>query len=420
MSRFVAREQPQAQVVAQSSAAWWARIDRSWLWAAQLFLGYRVLLSVWGAWVSSAYPKLPQEAAIGLWPGDAPLGAWLHRLLIAPTVRYDVNWYARIAEHGYGEAGSTAFHPLFPLLMGVLGRLLGGSYALAGWLIAQVCCLAMLALLYRLVLLDHDEATARRTSLFLLGSPLGFTFLIPYTESLLLMCVVGALYAARRERWLLAGLAGAGAALTKQPGAVVLLPLLWELWQQQGPNLRAWRWRPSLRPLVGVALVPLGLLIFLIYRATLGDLGFSAANPLSIVDALLVTPSYRDTWGEYFSWPWDNLLLAIEQIQTKPYFFLIFNTLLMAIGVVLTCYSLLRARRSYALYSAALLLMNLSIVYPLWPYMGIIRRFTIIFPLFIQLALWGRSRLITALILSVNALLWVYISEAYMRLAFVP
>jgi hypothetical protein len=67
-----------------------------------------------------------------------------------------------------------------------------------------------------------------------------------------------------------------------------------------------------------------------------------------------------------------------------------------------------------------LLLMNLSIVYPLWPYMGIIRRFTIIFPLFIQLALWGRSRALTALILVCNTILWVYISEAYVRNAFVP
>ena len=64
--------------------------------------------------------------------------------------------------------------------------------------------------------------------------------------------------------------------------------------------------------------------------------------------------------------------------------------------------------------------MNLSIVYPLWPYMGIIRRFTIIFPLFIQLAVWARSRRVALLIVCANALLWVYISEAYMRLAFVP
>ena len=96
----------------------------------------------------------------------------------------------------------------------------------------------MLALLYRLVALDDDEATAQRTTLFLIGSPLGFSFLLPYTESLLLLSIVAALYAARRGRWWLAGAAGGAAALTKQLGVVVVLPLLWELWQQHRNAVR--------------------------------------------------------------------------------------------------------------------------------------------------------------------------------------
>jgi hypothetical protein len=298
--------------------------------------------------------------------------------------------------------------------------LLGGNYLLAGWLIAQVCCVAMLALLYRLVLLDNDAGVAQRATLFLLGSPLGFSFLLPYTESLLLLCIVGAFYAARLGRWWLAGLAGAGAALTKQPGVIVLLPLLWELWQQQGDRLRARDFRPLLGPLLGLALTPLGLLAFLGYRATLGDIAFSWSDPSSFVGALLVTPSYLGTWGEYFSWPWINLQFALEQLQTRPYFYLIINLFVMLFMLALIVYTTLRQRRSYAIYGLLLTLMNLSIVYPLWPYMGIIRRFTIVFPMFIQLAQWGRSRAVTTLILIVNTLLWVLISEMYVRNAFVP
>jgi hypothetical protein len=119
----------------------------------------------------------------------------------------------RVAEQGYSyRLGSTAFHPLYPLLIGGLGRMLGGNYLLAGWLVAQICCVAMLALLYTLVLLDYDQGVAQQTTLLLIGSPLGFIFLVPYAESLLLLCIVGAFYAARRGRWLLAGLAGASAA----------------------------------------------------------------------------------------------------------------------------------------------------------------------------------------------------------------
>jgi len=399
----------------------WLALDLSWRWALKLFLGYRVLFTLWTAWVSNRFPYYAQERLVSAWPGGAPLDLWLRRVLLWPSVRYDVIWYMGIAEHGYAyKVGSTAFHPLYPLLMGVLGRLLGGHYLLAGWLIAQVCCVLMLVLLFRLVLLDYDQGVARRTTLFLLGSPLGFSFLLPYTESLLLLCIVGAFYAARQGRWWLAGLAGAGAALTKQPGVIVLLPLLWELWRQRREQIQARDLRALIRPLLGLALTPLGLLAFLAYRATLGDVKISLSDPSSFIGAFLVTPSYQQTWGEYFSWPWVNLLFALERLRTAPYFYLVINTFVMLIMVVLVCYSLTRLRRSYSIYSLLIMLMNLSIVYPLWPYMGIIRRFTIIFPLFIQLAVWGRSRLFTLLILVCNTLLWVFISEAYVRNAFVP
>src|SRR5690349_16948462 len=115
--------------------ALWLALDPSWRWALKLYLGYRALFSLWTAWVSARFPYYAQEAATSSWPGGAPLDMWLRRVLLWPVVRYDVIWYMGIAEHGYAyKAGSTAFHPLYPLLMGLLGRLLGGHYLLAGWL----------------------------------------------------------------------------------------------------------------------------------------------------------------------------------------------------------------------------------------------------------------------------------------------
>jgi hypothetical protein len=405
-------------------SARWAALPESWRWALRLWTGFEALFIVWCAWVSSVYPKFAQEAGVPVWPPGPALGAWLERVTLLPLLRYDVIWYVGIAQYGYGyRPGATAFHPLFPWLMAIGGRLLGGSYGaylLAGWLIAQVCTVCMLALLYQLVRLDYDEVIARRATLFLIASPLGFAFLIPYTEPLLLLCIVAALLAARRGRWWLAGLAGAGATLTKQPGLVVLLPMLWELWRgwrnTRGPRpLRA-----LLGPLTGLALTPLGLLVWLAYRATLGDVGISASNPFSLVDTLLVTPTYKDVWGEYFSWPWANFGYALEQLRDRPYFYLIINVFIMLIMLAIALCAALRQRGSYAIYTVALILMNLSIVYPLWPYMGIMRRFTIIFPLFIQLALWRRPRVLTTLLLFWSALLWVLISSMYVRNAFVP
>lgn len=403
--------------------AWdgWPALDPAWGWALRLFLGYRVLWTFWTAWVTAVFPHDLREATVSVWPITGALGTWIERVVLWPNARYDVIWNLGIAEQGYSyRLGSTAFHPLYPLLIGGFGRVLGGNYLLAGWLIAQVCCVAMLALLYKLVLLDYDQGVAQRTTLFLMGSPLGFIFLVPYAESLLLLCIVGAFYAARRGRWLLAGLAGAGAALTKQPGVVVLVPLAWELWRAFGADVRARRLQPLLRPLVGVALVPLGLLAYLVYRATLGDVEFSLVNPSTLIWALLVTPSYDRVWDHHFSWPWTSFMVALDRLRTAPFFYLILNTFGMLIMSVIVLYGALRQRGSYVVYGLCLLVMNLSIVYPLLPYISVIRRFTIIFPLFIQLALWGRSRRMAMLILVCNTLLWVYVSEAYVRNAYLP
>jgi len=92
----------------------------------------------------------------------------------------------------------------------------------------------------------------------------------------------------------------------------------------------------------------------------------------------------------------------------------------MLIMLALTLAAAVRVRRSYAIYSLTLAALNLSIVYPLWSYMGIIRRFTIIFPLFIQLARWARSPVVLWLTLGCNALLWALIASMYVRNAFVP
>ena len=399
----------------------WYALDPAWRWSIRLYLGYRVLLSIWAAWVSAVFPHSVPEKAIAAWPISGPVGDWLGRVLLWPSARYDVYWNIGIAQMGYAyRPGSTAFHPLYPLLIGLLGRAFGGDYLLAAWLIAQVCCVAMLALLYKLILLDYREAVAQRTTLFVLGSPLGFIFLVPYAESLLLLCILGAFYAARRCRWLLAGLAGACAALTKEPGVVVALPLAWELWRAHRGDLRARRWRPLLRPLIGLALVPLGLLAYVVYRATLGDAEFSWRHPSTLIWALLVTPSYDRIWNHHFGWPWESLLVAIARLRTAPFFYLILNMFGMLIMATLVCYAAIRQRGSYAVYGLCLLVLNLSIVFPYLPYISILRRFTIIFPLFIQLGVWGRSRGLTGLVLFCNTLLWVYITEAYVRNAYLP
>src|SRR4029079_9154843 len=78
---------------------------------------------------------------------------------------------------------------------------------------------------------------ASRSVWYMLIFPTSFFLSAVYAESLFLVMALGAIYAARRERWLFAGLLGAGAALTRPFGVVVAVPLAVELlmqWRAEG------------------------------------------------------------------------------------------------------------------------------------------------------------------------------------------
>ena len=78
--------------------------------------------------------------------------------------RWDSVWFLRIAEHGYGatEEATAAFYPLYPLLVGVLGRVLLGHYVLAGILISLAAALGSFALLHRLAETKLGRVPPRR------------------------------------------------------------------------------------------------------------------------------------------------------------------------------------------------------------------------------------------------------------------
>ncbi len=160
--------------------------------------------------------------------------------LVGVWQRWDACWYTKIATYGY-EAGehSTNFWPLFPLLTGIVGRVLLSSMALGGLLVSGVAYVAAMTGLRRLVSVDFDDDTAATTVIAISIFPTAFFFFAPFTESLFLALSVWSILGARRRLWLLAGLAGLLAALTRIQGVFLVLPLGWEALQclaQVGPT----------------------------------------------------------------------------------------------------------------------------------------------------------------------------------------
>src|SRR5205823_12840350 len=132
--------------------------------------------------------------------------------------------------------GTAAFDPLYPLLAVPVARLLGGNASLALLVVSTISCVALCLLFARYVEHAHGAPFAQPATWLLLICPPSFILLAPYSESTFLALAVAALYAMRRERWWLAGLLGGLAALTRQQGLALALPLVWGL-------VAAWRTR---------------------------------------------------------------------------------------------------------------------------------------------------------------------------------
>jgi hypothetical protein len=218
-------------------------------------------LIVLGAGVAGAL-LVPRR--YGWWPADPSrvterLGS-VGNALAAPAVRWDSIHYLSIAQHGYADATSTAFYPLYPMLVRLLGYVVR-SDVVAGIVISLVALGAALVLLHRLTALELGQRAADITVGLVAFAPLSLFFSAVYTESLFLALSVGSVYAARRGRWKLACGLGGLAAATRVTGVGLAIPLLLMYVRQRRGLDRGVLW---------LAAVPAGLASYLGFLAFKG------------------------------------------------------------------------------------------------------------------------------------------------------
>ena len=192
--------------------------------------------------------------------------------------RWDTPRYLDIVQNGYSyvpgyDRNNVAFYPLYPLTIAALAPIVG-SPLVAGLLISNLCCLAALVLLYRLVLLKGgDDAVAARTVFYIAVFPTAIFFFAAYTESLFLLLSVACATFALRRQWLWAGVVGALASATRATGFLLAILVGFEWLDAQGWTLSriteraAWEnlWdglRARWVTLVPILLIPLGLLLY--------------------------------------------------------------------------------------------------------------------------------------------------------------
>ena len=152
-----------------------------------------------------------------LFPGAPPPA------LLAPLVRWDANFYLSLTRDGYpprhpGANHHLAFFPLYPLVL----RATHLDVFWAAFWVSNACTLMAALCIARL---SKRPADGLRAAVLFLASPGAHFFAYPYSEALFAAALAASLLLLLRERYLLAGLAGAVASATRSPGVAAAVAL---------------------------------------------------------------------------------------------------------------------------------------------------------------------------------------------------
>ena len=188
------------------------RPERSALWKVfALAVAFRCVMALAGLLLYN----IGNGAALGL--ADLP-ELW---------TRWDGTHYVNLVEQGYagyqenGQPLFLVFFPLYVWLTRAVGLLVPDT-ALAGMVVSFACYGAGCVFLYRLGAEEYGKRIARWAVVFLSVFPFGFFFGAVMTESLFFLTTTAALYYIRRHRWVLAGLWGLLAAMTRMQGVLLI------------------------------------------------------------------------------------------------------------------------------------------------------------------------------------------------------
>jgi len=301
----------------------WTRITRwlpadDWLvvgWA----LATKALLLVFGV---ASYQALEDEKVPFGWP-------WLEI-----WHQWDAVHFVRLAEFGYSAADKFKawFYPLYPWSVRFVNYLCG-DFLGASFLVSGIALLFAVVILRRIAVLEWSGEIARRSVFFFLIFPTAFYLHIGYTESLFLALALGSVFAARKERWWLAGVLGAFSWMTRANGIILLPTLAVEAGHQWFIGKR-WRWQ-----WLWVALVPAGFAVYLFLNWRISG------------DPLAFLKMRKELFHMSSSWPWIGITDAFRNLRRNPNQAEIVGTqelIFTAVGFVCAVVSWFKLRPIYA------------------------------------------------------------------------
>lgn len=286
--------------------------------------------------------------------------------------RWDAVHYLDIAQLGYTAVGEhrfmIVFFPFYPVLIASFNAVFD-DYLLSAFIVSGVASIALGLVFRELVRMDYSEKIAQFSVLFLFIFPTAFVLHIPYTESLFLALTVGCFLAARRRSWILVGILGALACLTRINGLILFPALLFEVWEEyRETKVFNPKW-------FCLALIPAGFAAYL------------ALNYYVTGDATMFLVHQREHWNKYLRFPWYGLRETWNSIFYRSPSGAIMSgfqeLLFVVIGLVATVAGWRNLRNSYRVWMAGNWLLFVSTSFIL----SVPRYTLVLFPLFILMAL---------------------------------
>src|SRR5205085_509762 len=246
----------------------------------------KILLLLFGV---ASYQALEDEKVPFGWPWLEIWNEW------------DAAHFLRLAEFGYSAADKFKawFYPFYPWCVRFTSYLCN-DFLFAAFLVSAVALFFAVVLLRRIAFLEWNAEIARRTVYFFLIFPTAFYLHIGYTESLFLALALGSIFAARKERWWLAGLLGAFSWMTRANG-IVLLPTLAVEAIYQWRLSKRWRWQ-----WLWIGLVPFGFVAYLFLNWRI------SGNPLAFLEMR------KELFHMSSSWPWVGITDSFRNLRRRP------------------------------------------------------------------------------------------------------
>ncbi|QLG89693.1 glycosyltransferase family 39 protein [Chitinibacter bivalviorum] len=289
--------------------------------------------------------------------------------------KWDAPHYLSLAEVGYSPPAQNplhiVFYPLYPWLVHATNFLLINDIFTSAIIASLACYLIASWVLFKLVDKEFGDSTIALGSVkYLAIFPFSMFYGTAYTESLFLLTTVSCFWFLRSEKWLWAGVFGGLAAITRNQGILLLVPILIEAYLQRNS-------------------VPLKNRIFAILATASGFAGYLFLNWTIFGNPFQFKIAQQQNWSQSFGFFADNIANIFQGVLTDTHsmvFGIWFPTIICFFAA---CYLLWWGRHrlpaSYQAYSLVYLLISFS---PTWLLSGP-RYMSVLFPLAILTALWA-------------------------------